>query len=211
MAVTGRSVVSQPSRTGGDEVLSAPQEPLRTLGLRADSYLISIARIEPDNGILTFVRAFSRRPRGFNLVVLGNMDASRAYDREVREAASGEVIFPGAIYDQQVVKSLRFHARAYCHGHIAGGVNPSLVEALWCGNPVIASRNRYNAWTAGPDQFFFSDEDECAAAIDRVLVDMPAVAQSRASARAWARQHFSWEEQLMGYQRAIEGAFHDRC
>ena len=65
------------------------------------------------------------------------------------EVASAEVNFAGAIYDQKIVAALRFYARAYLHGHTVGGTNPSLVEALWAGNAVVAHDNPYNRWTAG--------------------------------------------------------------
>ena len=72
------------------------------------------------------------------------------------DAASDEVVFPGAIYDPEVVQALRFHSLAYVHGHTVGGTNPSLVEAMAAGNPVIAHDNVYNRWVAGPAQRYFT-------------------------------------------------------
>ncbi|MFX7930496.1 hypothetical protein ABTK36_20275, partial [Acinetobacter baumannii] len=76
------------------------------LGLRPDGYLVSIARIEPDNNILTLVEAFSRRPRGLRLVVLGTLNVNNPYHRAVEDAASDEVLFPGAIYEPDQVQAL---------------------------------------------------------------------------------------------------------
>ena len=145
---------------GGDPIERAPLAPLDRFGLHPGRYLISIARIEPDNNIATMVRAFSARRRGLKLVVLGKLEEGNAYHEEVRAAASDEVIFPGAIYDATVVRALRRHARAYLHGHTVGGTNPSLVEALWAGNAVIAHDNGYNRWTAGGAAVFFDDVAE---------------------------------------------------
>jgi len=188
---------------GGDEVTAAPVTPVTDLGLVSGNYLISIARLEPDNNILPIVQAFSRRPRGAKLVVLGRIDASNPYHAAVMAAASGEVIFPGAIYDKSVVQPLRFHARAYCHGHMVGGTNPSLVEALWCGNPVLAHRNRFNMWTAGAEQFFFSDTDECERMIERILTDDIAVARAGKAARLRAAADFNWSDILSEYEREL--------
>lgn len=185
---------------GGDEVTAAPIAPVTGLGLVPGNYLISIARLEPDNNVLAMVQAFSRRPRGANLVVLGKIDTGNPYHAAVMAAASGEVMFPGAIYDKSVVQPLRFHARAYCHGHMVGGTNPSLVEALWCGNAVLAHRNRFNVWTAGAEQFFFSDTDECARMIERILTDDIAVARARVAARLRAVADFNWVDILRQYE-----------
>jgi glycosyltransferase involved in cell wall biosynthesis len=188
---------------GGDPVTSAPTSPLKAMGLAPQKYLVSIARIEPDNHILEIVSAFSRRPRGSKLVVLGTFDPANRYHRAVVSAASGEVVFPGAIYDKATVQALRYHARAYCHGHTVGGTNPSLVESLWCGNAVLAHRNRFNEWTAGPDQFYFSTIDECAAMIERILSDDVAVTRAGRAARARAMQDFTWDDVLLAYEREI--------
>jgi glycosyltransferase involved in cell wall biosynthesis len=169
------------------------------LGLAPDDYLVSIARIEPDNNILTLVEAFSRHPRGKRLVVLGTMKVGNAYHRAVEDAAGPEVLFPGAIYEADQVQALRRHARAYLHGHTVGGTNPSLVEALWAGNAVIAHDNQFNRGTAGEGQFYFTDADTCAAAIERVLADDIALASARRAARARA-ESFRWDEVLSAYE-----------
>ncbi len=187
---------------GGDEVTAASAAPLAALGLLPGNYLVSIARIEPDNNILPMVEAFSRRRRGAKLVVLGRLEERNAYHTAVRAAASDEVLFPGAIYDRATVQALRFHARAYCHGHTVGGTNPSLVEALWCGNAVLAHRNPFNAWTAGMEQFFFSDTDECASMIERILGDDIAVARAAKAARLRAAE-FGWADVLAAYEREL--------
>jgi glycosyltransferase involved in cell wall biosynthesis len=197
---------------GGNEVRSAPTGPVEAIGLVPRNYLLSIARVEPDNNVLLFVRAFSRKRRGANLVVVGPLEDRNPYHREVRSAASSEVIFPGAIYDRRTVEALRFHARAYCHGHMVGGTNPSLVESLWCGNAVLAHRNRFNLWTAGPDQFFFADAEECERMIEQILVDDVAVARAHGAARDRAAE-FEWIGVLRRYENelATVGGFATVC
>jgi len=186
---------------GGDPVAAAPAEPLVALGLEPQGYLVSIARIEPDNNILTVVKAFSAARRGVKLVVLGKFEEGNAYHAEVRAAASDEVVFPGAIYDPAIVRALRFHARAYLHGHTVGGTNPSLVEALWAGNAVIAHDNAYNRWTAGAAGIWFSDVASCAAAIGLALADDELVARLGEAARARAVAAFQWRDVLVAYER----------
>ena len=188
---------------GGDEVTAAPAAPVAALGLVPGNYLLSVARIEPDNNILPMVQAFSRKARRARLVVLGRLEPDNPYHAAVRAAASGEVLFAGAIYDKAVVQALRFHARAYCHGHSVGGTNPSLVEALWCGNAVLAHRNPFNAWTAGLEQFFFSGTDECERMIERILIDDIAVARASRAARLRAAADFNWTDVLGAYEREL--------
>lgn len=69
--------------------------------------------------------------------------------------ASGEVDFAGTIYDKKTVQALRFHSKAYLHGHTVGGTNPSLIEAMAAGDPVIAQDNKYNRWVIGEGALYF--------------------------------------------------------
>lgn len=186
---------------GGIPVHSAPTAPVRALGLEPGRYLVSIARIEPDNNILPMVEAFSRQPRRAKLAVLGALSDCNPYHRQVRQAAGADVVFPGAIYDADVVQALRFHARAYVHGHTVGGTNPSLVEALWAGNAVIAHDNPYNRWTAGDAGVFFDGAEDCAELMDKILNDDIMVGRCRAAARARAETAFDWQGILLAYER----------
>ncbi|MGN6097691.1 MAG: DUF1972 domain-containing protein [Bosea sp. (in: a-proteobacteria)] len=186
---------------GGEPVESAPEASLAALGLDSGRYLVSIARIEPDNSILSLVESFSRKPRGRKLVVLGTFSEANAYHRQVKSAAGPEVIMPGAIYDAEIVQALRFHARGYMHGHTVGGTNPSLVEALWAGNPVIAHDNPYNRWTAGAAGLFFNDDSSCEAAIENLLGDDALAARLKAAALARAQKAFTWQTVLEAYER----------
>jgi glycosyltransferase involved in cell wall biosynthesis len=190
---------------GGNPVLAAPTAPVLALGLEPRRYFISIARIEPDNNILTMVEAFSRRPRNARLAVLGQLDAKNAYHRKIRAAASAEVVFPGAIYEAPTVEALRFHARAYVHGHIVGGTNPSLVESLAAGNAVIAHDNVYNRWTAGDAAVYFSDADGFERCVDLYIADDSLVARAQAAARRRAATQFDWSDVLEAYEREAFG------
>ena len=185
---------------GGEPILGADPAPLETMGLEPGRYVLSVARIEPDNNILLMVEAFSRAPRGDRLVVLGALSDDNPYHRRVRAAASPEVLFPGGIYDPTTLQALRFHARAYLHGHTVGGTNPSLVEALWAGNAVIAHDNAFNRWTAGGAGLFFRDADTFEALVVQALAEAPAFAAARRAARREAAVRFDWTDILLRYE-----------
>ncbi len=190
---------------GADGVTGVDADPIRSrLGLEPDRYVTSIARIEPENSILELVSAFSRRPRGIPLVVLGRLDSvGNPYHAAVRSAASAEVMFPGAIYEQAVVNALRSHATLYAHGHRVGGTNPSLVEALGAGNAVLAHDNRFNRWVAGSAATYFNDADGCAAALDGLLAGPAQRATMQRAARARHAEAFEWDRVLAAYEQLL--------
>ena len=185
---------------GADAVTSAPTAPVEALGLQAGQFMTVIARPEPENSLLEIVKGFSAKPRGMQLVVLGNYSDANAYHRAVKEAASDEVKFVGAIYDKTVVQALRFHSAAYVHGHQVGGTNPSLVEALGAGNAVIAHDNRFNRWVVGDGAVFFTGANGFAACMDQVQSHPEMLAELRRQGQARFAQEFTWPHVLKQYE-----------
>jgi len=178
---------------GADAVADAPTRVLDDYGLSANGYLTLIARPVEDNSILDIVTAFSRRPRGLKLVVLGSYDPDRVpYHRAVLDAAGDDVFFLGPIYDPELVQAFRFHSLAYVHGHTVGGTNPSLVEALGCANAVIARDNVYNRWVAADAGLYFRTADDLDTLFERVASSPDLVADLSRRARARHRAEFTW-------------------
>jgi glycosyltransferase involved in cell wall biosynthesis len=189
---------------GSDKISDAEEACLDCFNLRRSKFFTIIARPEPENSILEMVRAFSRRRRDFNLVVLGNYSVAHRYQQRVLNAASDEVIFPGAIYDRRTLDALRFFSRGYLHGHKVGGTNPSLVEALGASNPVIAHDNSFNRWVAGEAGCYFTDEDECELQINKLISDDRLVARKQeAAGRRW-RENFTWDRVLKDYHHLLD-------
>jgi glycosyltransferase involved in cell wall biosynthesis len=186
---------------GADPVREASPALVKLWGLEPGNYCLLIARPEPENSILEVVRAFSRRPRGSKLVVLGHYTPEvNAYHAAVLKAAGPEVRFLGAIYTGQFVDALRFHCRLYMHGHQVGGTNPSLVEALGAGCPVLARSNPYNKWVAGEAARYFRDEDECADLLDALLTqDGSTLGAMRMASRERHAEAFCWDAVLHEY------------
>lgn len=178
---------------GADTVLDAPTAPVDALGLDPNRYLTLIARPVPENSILELVQGFSARPRGHKLAVLGALDPADPYAQRVRAAASDEVAFLGAIYEPQVVQALRRHSVGYLHGHTVGGTNPSLVEALGAGNPVIAHDNAFNRWVAGDAAVWFRTAADVDEHLTRLLDDPDELRRMGDAARRRHAQAFTWE------------------
>lgn len=191
---------------GAEQISIADENALADLGLEKNRYAIFVGRPEPENSILEMVEAFSEIERGIKLVVLGDFNpSSRPYHREVLNAASAEVIFPGAIYDQDKLAALRFFTRFYFHGHQVGGTNPSLVEALGAGNAVIAHDNPFNRWVSKDAALYFSSVSEASSAISRLITDNDKLSELKSFARTNFEKNFRWQNIFHEYERLISG------
>ena len=188
---------------GAHEVEDAPTDPVTELGLTPGDYAIVVCRPIPENSVLEIVTAWSTRRRGMPLVVVGPYEADDPYHAEVRAAASDEVLFPGAIFEPDRMQSLRFHSALYLHGHTVGGTNPSLVEAMAAGNPVVAHDNVYNTWVAGDGNAYFTGADDLAGTLDTLLPDATRRQRMGAASRARFRAEFTWAKIGDEYEAAL--------
>ena len=186
---------------GADRIQHADVSHIKKMGLEPGKYFVSIARPEPENSILELVKAFEAADlNDHKLVVLGKFSAENEFHRDVMDAAGENVVFPGGIYDADHVAALRFYCRTYLHGHQVGGTNPSLVEALGAGNPVLAHDNHFNRWTAGGEQLFFSSVEQCAEHMRSLAAgDSLCETLQMAALRRYERD-FRWEDVLGQYE-----------
>lgn len=196
---------------GADAVTAAGTDVPESLGLTPGRYLSLIARPIPENSILELVRGFSARRRPVELVVLGGYRPEEDdYHRAVVDAASDQVRFVGPIYEPEKVQALRFHSRGYLHGHTVGGTNPSLVEAMAAGNPVIAHDNAYNRWVAQSSALYFRTEVDVDDAVTRLTEDDALAATLSAAARERHSEEFTWEHVAGQYEQLLLKALKGR-
>lgn len=146
---------------GGDHVkrqLSSEfiSSTLNRYGLTAGDYAITVCRIEPENNCEMVLEAFSKTDK--TLVYIGNWDHN-AYAQELRRKYSGfkNIKMLDAIYDLDVLYALRSNAGVYVHGHSAGGTNPSLVEAMFFGIPIVSFDVIFNRATTDGQAYYFKD------------------------------------------------------
>lgn len=189
---------------GGREILEADEQLLNDYDLEKNKYAILIARAEPENSILEIVKAFSEKKRGIKLVVLGNYKPeTNVYQHEIIKVASDEVIFPGAIYEQEKIGALRYFARVYVHGHQVGGTNPSLVEALGSGNAILAHDNKFNRWVAKDGAIYFSDIQTASDSFDRLFSDDELIEKLQKQSRRNFQANFQWDDILDQYEQLL--------
>lgn len=122
---------------------------------KLERYFLSICRIEPENNVELILKAFSES--GKNLIFVGNWSSS-SYGRRLKQVYSGsenlELLDP--IFCAKTLHKLRFECLAYVHGHSAGGTNPSLVEIMHFGVPILAFDCEFNRETLHHNGYFFS-------------------------------------------------------
>jgi len=140
----------------------AERKPSHRWGPNDAGHLLVVARPEPENQTLEICRAFLNSSNPLTLVVVGAPVAGTSYWKEIQRTVQGSprISLTGLISDRTKRCKLYVGSRAVIHGHTVGGTNPSLVDALSHGCPVLAHDNPFNREVAGRGALYWKTEDE---------------------------------------------------
>lgn len=177
---------------------------LREWGLESGRYSLVVARPEPENHVLEIVQGYPQRDVGWPLVIVGDVTGSTPYQAKLLGVRGDQIKFIGAVYDAHKLAALRAHAALYLHGHSVGGTNPSLIEAMACGNLIIAHDNPFNREVAQDGALYFRTSDDLPVLIRSVFHSADDDLQIRRfKVVERVRSNYSWERIVDQYIRLI--------
>ena len=153
-------------------------------------YALKVCRIEPENNVHMVLEAFKYLPKR-TMVIIGNWKNSE-YGRKLKSEYSNirNIILLDPIYDQRTLDMIRGNALLYIHGHSAGGTNPSLVEAMYLGLPVVAFGVTYNKTTTEGKALYFRTVEELKEIIEHTnIATLKIIANNMKST---ANRRYTW-------------------
>jgi glycosyltransferase involved in cell wall biosynthesis len=178
----------------GCEVVSeANADELAGFGLHPGSYYLVLCRFEPENHVREIVEGFLQSNSQGRLVLVGDYARNTPYVQSLKAYKDERLLFAGPVYDQPKVQALRFFCRAYLHGHSVGGTNPSLLEAMGCGNAVVAHDNIFNREVLGNSALFFSGLEAVSGAVESVDSERVDIAGMKANVIARVKRFYTWD------------------
>lgn len=176
---------------GGDHVLQdmtidTQDAILRKYGIKRNMFAVSVCRIEPENNCHLVLEGFAQN--GMDLVYIGNWNRSE-YGRSLREKYGNfsNIHILDPIYDLDILYALRNNAKVYIHGHSVGGTNPSLVEAMFFGKPIIAYDVVYNRETTNNQAAYFQTAEQLGSELKNINED------TGASMFTYANENYTWK------------------
>lgn len=159
-------------------------------------YAFKVCRIEPENNIHIVLEAFknSKLP----IIVVGNWSKSE-YGLKLKKKYSSmsSLILLEPIYDQKILNQLRSNCILYVHGHSAGGTNPSLVEAMCIGLPIIAYDVIYNRHTTKERAIYFHNHIQLSDIINHI--DRETLKKQGAVMKEIADSEYTWRNVSQNY------------
>jgi glycosyltransferase involved in cell wall biosynthesis len=191
---------------GGDGPHDAGTGHLGQLGLRPGGYVLAVARIVPENNIDLFLDAVDRLDPAVPVVVAGSASyRSPLEDRLRRTARSRPALqWLGHVDDQSRLQQLWTHCGVYFHGHSVGGTNPSLLQAMGAGSPVLAVDTVYNREVlGGGEQVVGRDPAELAARMEAMLADPPLRHACARRGRGIVADRYRWGAVCQRYEDVL--------
>lgn len=182
---------------GGNHVLvdvskERETEILEKYSLKKNEYHMSLCRIEPENNCHLTLEAFSKSKE--KLIFIGNWQHN-GYSKKLKEQYSGynNIMLLDSIYDLDILYALRKNTKCYIHGHSAGGTNPSLVEAMFFGRPVLAFNIVYNRETTHHKAKYYQNSKKLLRYIENIPDN-----GNKMSQVAW--RYYTWKRVAKEYE-----------
>jgi len=155
---------------GADHVYAVePNEFHEKYPFIVDKYFCTVCRIEPENNIGLMINAYIDSGCSLPYIIVGNWHASdygRSLLLNYKNFPNLHLFSP--IYEPEELNALRSNCYFYLHGHSAGGTNPSLVEAMYLGLPILANDVLYNRATTFDHALYFSNKNDLIQLIKQV-------------------------------------------
>ncbi|OQX82123.1 MAG: glycosyl transferase [Bacteroidetes bacterium 4484_276] len=184
--------VSRVIEYGGDHTIMVKpgQKDKQEYPFLNGQYAFNVCNIEPDNNVHEILKAFSQLPK-YTLVMVGDWNDSK-YGIRLREQYGkySNIHLLDPIYEQRRLDLLRGNALVYIHGHSGGGTNPSLVEAMSLGLPVIAYRVSYNRTTTDDKASYFKDHNDLKEIIKNITI--PELKEIGENMKSIAQRRYTW-------------------
>lgn len=186
---------------GGDHALEPVADWSATADLPA-AYALALCRVEPENNVEMILEAYAALGRP--LVFVGNWDRSE-YGRALKDRYKNHphIVIHDPVYEPTALRAIRQKATVYLHGHSAGGTNPSLVEMMHFGIPVIAHGCSFNRHTTEDKARYFMSAEELSSAVQALSVDD--AAQIGSDMAEIARRRYTWDQVARSYFALAEG------
>src|SRR5713226_9777415 len=186
----------------GAEVERRPDPMVRRWRVEPNRYVLYVSRLEPENNAHLVIEAFKRVKTAHKLLIVGDAPYAREYIKDLKARARRDrrIIFTGFVFGRDY-RALQQNAYCYIHATEVGGTHPALLEAMGFGNCVLTLAAPENLEAIGDAGIAYSDENDLADKLQRVLRDGSLVHWYRNRAQARAREVYDWNYVVDRYER----------
>jgi len=186
----------------GAEVERRPDPLVRRWRVEPNRYVLYVSRLEPENNAHLVIDAFKRVRTAHKLLIVGDAPYAREYinDLKARARRDRRIVFTGFVFGRDY-RALQQNAYCYIHATEVGGTHPALLEAMGFGNCVLTLAAPENIEAIGDAGIAYTDENDLAEKLQRVLRDGSLVHSYRNRAQTRVLENYDWDYVVDQYER----------
>jgi len=174
---------------------------LTQFGLKPQDYFLQITRFEPENNPLLSIQAFMGLETKKKLVVVGGSKYRTNYSAQIHAVDDTRIVFPGYVYDQDILRELSCNCLAYIHGNEVGGTNPGLLNAMASGCFVISRDVPFNREVLQDGGVYFQkDIDSLRERLAWALENSQKMSEFAAKGQKIIQAHYNWDSVASEYE-----------
>lgn len=186
----------------GAEIERRPNPSVRRWRVEPNRYVLYVSRLEPENNAHLVIEAFKKVRTAHKLLIVGDAPYAHEYIKELKARARRDkrIIFTGFVFGSDY-RALQQNAYCYVHATEVGGTHPALLEAMGFGNCVLTLSAPENIEAIGDAGIIYSDENDLAEKLQRVLRDGSQVHSFRQRAQLRVQENYDWDYVVDQYER----------
>ena len=174
---------------------------LEGFGLCREEYYLTVARIVADNNIHKEIKAYEMSLSNKKFAIVGNFDERDKYTGYLSKLRDNDprIKFLNPIYDKEVLGILRKNCYAYIHAYEVGGTNPSLLEQMVFGKPILAYDVPFHREVLQDGGIYFRDEDDlakCITMLESGEIDLSQIKRYQAKR---IEEEYNWDDVAQKY------------
>ncbi len=174
-------------------------------GLTKKEYYLVVGRFVPENNFEIMIREFMRTKskKDFVIISTANKKFMKKLKKKLDFWKDKRIKFAGTVYDQELLKKIRENAYGYFHGHMVGGTNPSLIEALGSTDLNLLVNVGFNREVAEEAALYWNIKDgNLAELIEKAdKMNDEEIASFGRRAKERVKKEYTWEKISDEYER----------
>lgn len=174
-------------------------------GLKKKEYYLVVGRFVPENNFVIMIQEFmkTKSKKDFVIISTANKKFMKKLKKKLNFWKDKRIKFAGTVYDQELLKKIRENAYGYFHGHMVGGTNPSLIEALGSTDLNLLVNVGFNREVAEESALYWSVADGSLAELiersDKMSDEEITILGKHAKERV--KKEYTWEKISDQYER----------
>lgn len=177
--------------------------------IKPREYYLIVGRFVPENNYEIMIKEFMKSNTTKDLVIVSNVEKNKFYNALLKSTkfdSDKRIKFVGPMYNDEILRRLRKNAKAYIHGHSAGGTNPSLLEALSITDVNILFDVAYNTEVGKEGALYFSKEEDSLVKVIEKVEKFKSKQQSEHGELAKKRisDDYTWELIVKKYKKLFD-------